>query len=205
MSAHPNIRLAAILLPFAASCSQNAGTISQAGRPVPASTTRSAAAVIPTAEHYIGVPYKWGGTTPSGFDCSGLVQYVFKKHGVGLPRTSRAQALVGSRVPLTFNELRAGDLIMFASKGEPISHVAIYAGNREIIHSSKSGQGVRYDDLMSQRGAWFKEHAVVARRVTSVGNGERLVRDYVSELRQSGVRVDLPAIADILGDRAPRP
>jgi cell wall-associated NlpC family hydrolase len=205
LSAHPNIRLAAILLPFAASCSQNAGTISQAGRPVPASTTRSAAAVIPTAEHYIGVPYKWGGTTPSGFDCSGLVQYVFKKHGVGLPRTSRAQALVGSRVPLTFNELRAGDLIMFASKGEPISHVAIYAGNREIIHSSKSGQGVRYDDLMSQRGAWFKEHAVVARRVTSVGNGERLVRDYVSELRQSGVRVDLPAIADILGDRAPRP
>jgi cell wall-associated NlpC family hydrolase len=151
------------------------------------------------------VPYKWGGTTPKGFDCSGLVQYVFERHGVELPRTSRAQALVGSRVPLTFTDLRAGDLIMFASRGEPISHVAIYAGNRRIIHSSKSGAGVRYDDLTSQRGAWFKQNAVVARRVATVGQGQRLVRDFAAELRQTGVKVDFPLIADVIGDRAPRP
>jgi len=207
VSSHLRIaRTAAILLNFAASCSQNAGTITQAGRPIPVpAPSRTAAAVIPTAEHYIGVPYKWGGTTPKGFDCSGLVQYVFEKHGVGLPRTSRAQALVGARVPLTFDDLRAGDLIMFASHGEPISHVAIYAGNRRIIHSSRSGAGVRYDNLMSARGEWFKQNAVVARRVATVGQGQRIVRDYVTELRQSGVRVDFPLIADVLGDKAPRP
>jgi cell wall-associated NlpC family hydrolase len=207
VSSHLRIaRTAVVLLPFAASCSQNTGTISQAGRSVPVpAPSRTAAAVIPTAEHYIGVPYKWGGTTPKGFDCSGLVQYVFEKHGVGLPRTSRAQALVGSRVPLTFTDLRAGDLIMFASRGEAISHVAIYAGNRRIIHSSKSGAGVRYDDLTSQRGAWFKQNAVVARRVATAGQGQRIVRDFAAELRQSGVRVDFPLIADVIGDRAPRP
>jgi cell wall-associated NlpC family hydrolase len=194
-------RTAAILLPLAA-CAQQS-TIRQAGIPLPMPTSRSAAAVIPTAERYIGVKYKWGGTSPrSGFDCSGYVQYVFAKHGVQLPRTSRAQAYAGDRIPLRFDALRTGDLIMFASPGKAISHVAIYAGNKRILHSSKSGSGVRYDNLTTSRGQWYRDNAVVARRVGTEAQGLGIVRDLVAELRASGVRVDFPL--DI-GDFAPKP
>ena len=189
-------RTAAIILPLAVgACAYPGVPVSSSGRPVLTIPTsgRSAAAVIPTAERYLGVKYTWGGNTPSsGFDCSGYVKYVFEKHGVRLPRTSRAQASAGDRVPLDFSYLRAGDLIMFANKGEAISHVAIYAGDRKILHSSKSGQGVRYDDLRSNRGAWYRENAVVARRVGTEAQGRGIVRDLVSELRAAGVRVDFP-------------
>jgi cell wall-associated NlpC family hydrolase len=200
------IRWATILLPIVASCSQQSGRVIQAGSPVPAPAS-TAAAVIPTAERYIGVRYTWGGTSPTGgFDCSGYVQYVFNKHGVKLPRTSRAQAYAGSRVPLDFQSLRAGDLIMFApggmDGGRAISHVAIYAGNRRIIHSSKSGQGVRYDNLMSSRGQWYRDNAVVARRVGTAAQNRGIIRDLVAELRSQGVRVDYPLD---LGDFAPKP
>lgn len=194
-------RAAMIVLPLAAACTQYSGVL-QSGLPLPTST-RSAAVVIPTAEQYLGVKYKWGGTSPrTGFDCSGYVQYVFAKHGVNLPRTSRAQAHAGARVPLNFADLRTGDLLMFAENGQPISHVAIYAGNRRILHSSRSGSGVRYDDLMGGRGAWYRENAVVARRVGTEAQGRGIVRDLVSELRKAGVRVDFPL--DI-GDFAPKP
>jgi peptidoglycan DL-endopeptidase CwlO len=198
-------RTAAIFLPFAAGCSQrSSGRVVQAGLPLPIPvSTSSAAAVIPTAERYLGVKYKWGGTSPTtGFDCSGYVQYVFAKHGVKLPRTSRAQAVAGDRVNLDFGKLRAGDLIMFASEGQPISHVAIYAGNKRILHSSKSGSGVRYDNLTTSRGAWYRENAVVARRVGTVSQGRGIVRDLVAELRTAGFRVDYPL--DV-GDFAPKP
>lgn len=194
-------RAAALALPLATACYQ-AGSVIQAGRSIP-TTSRSAAAVVPTAERYLGTKYKWGGTSPrTGFDCSGYVQYVFAKHGVRLPRTSRAQVSAGDRVPLDFTYLRRGDLIMFAQKGRPVSHVAIYAGNERIIHSSKSGAGVRYDNLMSRRGAWYRENAVVARRVGTEAQGRGIVRDLVAELRAAGIRVDFPL--DI-GDFAPRP
>jgi peptidoglycan DL-endopeptidase CwlO len=204
LSHRNTLRTAAILLPVAAACSQRtAGSVIQAGRPVP-TTTRTAAAVIPTAERYIGVRYTWGGTSPTtGFDCSGYTQYVFAKHGVRLPRTSRAQASAGDRL-IDYKALRPGDLIMFAEDGKPISHVAIFAGRDRILHSSKSGAGVRYDDLSSNRGTWFRNHMVVARRVGTAGQGLGIVRDLVAELRSSGVRVDYPAIADVIGDLAPR-
>ena len=205
MLSHRNaLRTAAILLPVAAGCShRSAGSVIQAGRPVP-TTTNTAAAVIPTAERYIGVKYKWGGTSPTtGFDCSGYTQYVFAKHGVRLPRTSRAQASAGDRI-LDYRALRAGDLIMFAENGQAISHVAIFAGRDRILHSSRSGAGVRYDDLSSNRGAWFRNHMVVARRMGTAGQGLGIGRDLVAELRSSGVRVDYPAIADVIGDLAPR-
>lgn len=197
---------ATILLPLVASCSQQAGRVIQAGTPIPAPSS-PAAAVIPTAERYIGTKYTWGGTTPSGgFDCSGYVQYVYRKHGVQLPRTSRAQAYAGQRVPLDWQSLRTGDLIMFAQGGidggRAISHVAIYAGNRRIIHSSKSGQGVRYDNLMSARGQWYRDNAVVARRVGTPAQNRGIMLDLVKELKAKGFQVDYPL--DV-GDFAPRP
>lgn len=138
----------------------------------PVSTSSSSGAarrVISSAEQYIGTPYRYGGTSPrSGFDCSGFVQYVYGMQGVDLPRTSRQMAGAGIAVEPSQRALAVGDLMLF-SQGGRISHVAIYAGNGRFIHSSSSGHGVRYDDLGTNRGRWFADHMVAARRV--VGNG----------------------------------
>jgi len=138
----------------------------------PVSTTSASGAarrVVPTAEQYIGVPYRYGGTSPrTGFDCSGFVQYVYGIQGVDLPRTSRQMAGSGIGVEPSTRSLVVGDLMLFAQGGR-ISHVAIYAGNGRFIHSSSSGSGVRYDDLGTRRGRWFADHLVAARRVTGDG------------------------------------
>jgi hypothetical protein len=135
----------------------------------PTSTTSASGAarrVVPAAERYIGVPYRYGGTSPeSGFDCSGFVQYVYGQQGVDLPRTSRQMAASGVPVEPSTRSLAVGDLMLF-SQGGRISHVAIYAGNGRFIHSSSSGKGVRYDNLGTTRGRWFAEHMVAARRVS---------------------------------------
>lgn len=195
--------VAAAMALLSACSSRSPYPVIQSGGAIPVPTT-SAATVLPTAERYIGVRYRWGGTSPrTGFDCSGYTQYVFAKHGVRLPRTSRAQALAGARIR-DYRELRPGDLIMFAEHGRQISHVAIFAGRDRIIHSSKSGAGVRYDDLGTRRGTWFRNHMVAARRVGTPAQGSRIVNDLVEQLRASGVRVDFPLIADVIGDMAPR-
>ena len=163
-----------------------------------ATPAASAARVVPTAEHYLGTPYRYGGTSPiTGFDCSGFVQYVFARNNVKLPRTSRQQAKVGKVMPRRFNSLAPGDLVMFAERGEAISHVAIYAGRNRIIHASSSGGAVRYDDLGTRRGKWFVDHMVAARRVTPDARG--LMIDLVRLL-------DAKSLADTaldIGDRAP--
>lgn len=141
-------------------------------------SSRTGAAVVRTGEDYLGVPYKWGGSTPAGFDCSGFVQYVYRDHGVSLPRTSRQMAHAGVAVQADVSRLREGDLMLFSGDGSRITHVAIYAGNNQIIHSSSSGNGVRYDDLHSRRGRWYADHMVAARRVTE--NGRSLVDALVT-------------------------
>jgi len=162
-------------------------------------STRTSARVIPTAEHYLGTPYKWGGTSPvTGFDCSGFVQYVFARNSVKLPRTSRQQAKIGTAMPRSFTRLAPGDLVMFAERGQPISHVAIYAGHNRIIHATSSGGEVRYDDLGTRRGQWFVDHVVAARRVTPDGRG--LMLDLTKML---DAKTLLDTAID-LGDFAPR-
>ena len=167
---------------------------------VPTSTsTRPSARVIPTAERYLGTPYKWGGTSPvTGFDCSGFVQYVFARNSVKLPRTSRQQAKIGTAMPRSFRRLAPGDLVMFAERGQPISHVAIYAGHDRIIHATSSGGEVRYDDLGTRRGQWFVDHMVAARRVTPDARG--LMLDLTKML---DAKTLLDTAIDI-GDLAPR-
>jgi cell wall-associated NlpC family hydrolase len=96
----------------------------------------TASAIITTAKKYIGVPYVWGGSTPSGFDCSGFVQYVFNAHGISLPRTSKQQYGVGTYVSKA--NLKAGDLVFFDTEGSGISHLGIYIGNNQFIHASSS-------------------------------------------------------------------
>lgn len=151
----------------------------------------TAAAVLSTADRYVGTRYVYGGTTPDGFDCSGFIQYVFRQHDVALPRTSRQQASAGVRVAPSVAQLRPGDLVFFAQR-ETIDHAAIYAGGNRIIHSSSSARGVQYDDLSTPRGQWFVKRMVAARRVVS--DGQSLVRalDAAAAIAE---RLDPPDIA----------
>ena len=110
-----------------------------------APSTPSRDQIISTAKKYIGVPYLWGGSTPSGFDCSGFVQYVFKQHGITLPRTSKEQWNVGTSI--SKSALQPGDLVFFANTYTTgISHLGIYVGNNQFIHSSSS-KGVTITSL----------------------------------------------------------
>ncbi|HEX7337318.1 MAG TPA: C40 family peptidase [Gemmatimonadales bacterium] len=131
-----------------------------------ATAKASAARVLATAQRYVGTDYTYGGETPAaGFDCSGYVQYVFGRHGVALPRTSRLQASAGVPVSEGLAALQPGDLMLFSSKGLRIDHVAIYVGNNRILHSSAGAGGVVYDDLTSPRGKWYVARHVESRRV----------------------------------------
>jgi len=89
-----------------------------------------------------GVPYVWGGESPKGFDCSGLVQWAYRKAGIQLPRTSQQQSRVGE--PVSPSNLRAGDLVFFYN---PVHHVAIYLGNGMVLQAPQTGDVVKISSL----------------------------------------------------------
>ncbi|MFJ4618468.1 NlpC/P60 family protein [Streptomyces sp. NPDC088812] len=101
-----------------------------------------AAAALAAARSALGRPYVWGANGPSGFDCSGLVQWSYAQAGVSLPRTSQAQAYAGRRVPLS--QARPGDIVTYRSDA---GHVGMYAGNGQVIHAPYPGAPVRYDPV----------------------------------------------------------
>ena len=94
--------------------------------------------MIAYAKRFLGVPYVWGGTTPNGFDCSGFTQYVFRSIGISLPRVSRDQQDVGTRIS-PYN-VQKGDLVF---RGDPAHHVAIYIGGGKVIHAPQTGDVVK--------------------------------------------------------------
>jgi cell wall-associated NlpC family hydrolase len=109
--------------------------------------------IVQEAQEHLGIPYKSGGTTPAGFDCSGFVQYIYKKGGITLPRQADEQynTLDPIKVP------RPGDLVFFSVNGKKIDHVGIYSGDYRFIHSPSSGKTVSYADI--RIGYWKERYA----------------------------------------------
>jgi hypothetical protein len=116
--------------------------------------------IVRTAKSFLGVPYRWGGTSPSrGFDCSGFSMTVYQLNGLNLPRSSKAQWEAGT--PIGRNQLLEGDLVFFATTGSgEVSHVGIYLGDNNIIHASGWGKKIRIDSL-SQK--YYRRHFVGGR------------------------------------------
>ncbi len=105
--------------------------------------------IIAIAQRYLGVPYVWGGTSPSGFDCSGLVQYVFAQAGIQVPRVATDQQRASTPVPVS--ALKPGDLVFFGNASFS-HHVGIYVGGGTMLNAPYTGAVVRYD---SAGGAWI--------------------------------------------------
>jgi cell wall-associated NlpC family hydrolase len=93
------------------------------------------------ALRYLGVPYKWGGASPAGFDCSGLVMYVYAQLGISLPHFAAAQ--YGYGVPVSRDQLQPGDLVFF----ENLNHVAIYIGGGQVVHAPSTGDVVKISNI----------------------------------------------------------
>lgn len=107
-----------------------------------------AAAAVAAAQSALGKPYVWGANGPSGFDCSGLIQWSYAQAGVSLPRTSQGQRYAGRQVPLS--EAQPGDVVTYRSDA---SHVGMYVGNGQVIHAPYPGAPVRYDPVAMMPGA----------------------------------------------------
>jgi cell wall-associated NlpC family hydrolase len=104
------------------------------------STQKNQYTVVDIAEKLKGKPYRYGGVTPKGFDCSGFVHYAYLKAGLSIPRTTRDQYRASQRLP--FEKARPGDLLFFKINSRKLSHVGLYAGNGRFIHASTAKKRV---------------------------------------------------------------
>lgn len=117
--------------------------------------------IIQTGRQYLGVPYAWGGTSPSGFDCSGFTHYVLLNNNIIIPRTTSLQYDQGT--PVTKSQLKPGDLVFFSTYAPGPSHVGIYIGDNQFIHSSSS-KGVIISSLSN---SYYVQRYIGARRIVS--------------------------------------
>lgn len=135
----------------------NTNTTTSSNTSVTGTTAASTgSSVVAYAQQFLGCKYVYGGTTTSGFDCSGFTQFVYKHFGVTLNRTAAAQYINGTAV----TNLQAGDLVMFGKSG--INHVGIYIGGNTFIHAANPSRGVTTDTLAS---GYYKTNYVGARRI----------------------------------------
>jgi cell wall-associated NlpC family hydrolase len=112
--------------------------------------------VVAVAKQYVGAPYRWGGSNPSGFDCSGLVRYVYAQVGVALPHNAAQQYRLGA--PVAREDLEPGDLVFF----DRLRHNGIYVGHGRFIHARQTGRRVAIAGLNDE---WYAAHFVGARRL----------------------------------------
>jgi len=124
-------------------------------------------AVITTARSAMGRPYSWGGTGENGggFDCSGLIQHAYGEHGIALPRTSAEQAREGREVDRSIGSLAPGDLLTFSNRGGPVSHVGLYLGDGQFIHSASRGVQISVLSGEDPYGRWWYHRWVGVRRI----------------------------------------
>ena len=112
----------------------------------PATDNNAGVTAAHVAKGQVGVPYRYGGNTPAGFDCSGLVQYSYAAAGVAIPRTTSGQWATMN--PVERNDMRAGDLLFFEISGK-MSHVGLYLGDGRFVHAPSSGREVSIERLGS--------------------------------------------------------
>lgn len=124
--------------------------------PAPPPPAAKYTGVVGTAMQFLGTPYVWGGSSPSGFDCSGFVMYVYAKHGVSLPHHAATQYNYGA--PVSRGELQPGDIVYFNGLG----HNGIYIGGGQFIHSPRTGDVVKISSLFD---SWYSATFVGARRL----------------------------------------
>lgn len=122
----------------------------------PASAQHKAVSI---AQQMLGAPYRYGGNTPKGFDCSGLVHYSYSKAGYSISRDSRSQ--IAQTIPIDPRELRPGDLVFFNIEGNS-NHIGIYTGNGQFIHAPSSGKRVSYASMNEK---YWRERFVRAGRL----------------------------------------
>ena len=143
------MRLVALLLPLLlAACASTPNQVS-----VPDEAAKHAAKMV-------GKPYRFGGASPAGFDCSGLVQFSYQQAGITLPHSTDRQRRVSKHVRVS--ELKRGDLLFFDQEGKKNSHVGIYRGDRRFVHAPSSGKHVRNDTLDNP---YWKKHLSEIRRI----------------------------------------
>jgi cell wall-associated NlpC family hydrolase len=130
----------------------------QRGSPGGTASNPGAAALL-AAESRIGAPYRYGGSGPDAFDCSGLVAYAYHKAGITLPRTAAEQ--FAAVTPVKKRDLRPGDLVFFRLSGHDVGHVGIYAGDDQFVDAPQSGGKVQMASLDDE---WYRERYVGAGR-----------------------------------------
>lgn len=120
---------------------------------VSSAASTNGSAVVELAQQHLGVPYVWGGASPSGFDCSGYTMYIMNQFGQSVPHSASSQWLSGKGTRVTYGELMPGDLVFFCdpsrANGKACSHAGIYMGGGQFIHASSSKGRVVYSDITS--------------------------------------------------------